>query len=281
MVLETLVSPAGAERKPWEMFFIGLIYSSVAIFLSLWIFDRDTGLISVFLVTMASLPFIFHAMLKEEKKDTFFGSERSLLKEHGKALLYMMFLFFGITAAYVIWYIFLPTDIASSLFDVQSKTITSINNNITANAFDFGFFTRIFMNNIKVLAFSVLFSLLYGAGAMFILAWNASVIATAMGAFIRDHLITSSQISIPVLLGNTKAFYLGVLRYMIHGTPEILAYFVGGLAGGILSFAIMRREFKTSNAEKIIFDSSNLILIAVGLLLLAAFLEVFVTPLLL
>jgi len=40
MVLESIIDPFKAEKKPWEMFFIGIFYSSLAVILSLWIF-RD------------------------------------------------------------------------------------------------------------------------------------------------------------------------------------------------------------------------------------------------
>jgi uncharacterized membrane protein SpoIIM required for sporulation len=57
----------------------------------------------------------------------------------------------------------------------------------------------IFINNVYVLIFSLVFSLVFGAGAIFILAWNASVIATAIGIFSQ-----SSLSNLP----------LSILRYM-------------------------------------------------------------------
>ena len=66
---------------------------------------------------------------------------------------------------------------------------------------------------------------------------------------------------------------------MTHGVPEILAYFVAGLAGGIISVAVIRHDMKSSNFRKVLLDSIDLIFIAVFLLIIAALLEVFVTPL--
>ena len=57
-------------------------------------------------------------------------------------------------------------------------------------------------NNIYVMIFTLIFSLIFGAGAIFILIWNASVIAAAIGVFTRY-----SVGEIP----------LGIARYMIHG----------------------------------------------------------------
>jgi uncharacterized membrane protein SpoIIM required for sporulation len=53
--------------------------------------------------------------------------------------------------------------------------------------------------------------LIFGAGAIFILAWNASVIAAAIGIFANSDL---------------SKLPMGVMRYMIHGIPEIGAYFI-------------------------------------------------------
>ena len=99
---------------------------------------------------------------------------------------------------------------------------------------------------------------------IFILAWNASVIAAAVGIF------TQSNLSI---------LPLGLLRFMIHGIPEIAAYFVAALAGGIISIAVIRHEIGTSRFWEVLQDSLNLIILSVIILIIAAALEVFVTPL--
>ena len=46
----------------------------------------------------------------------------------------------------------------------------------------------IFMNNMRVLLFTILFAFFYGAGAIFIFAWNASVIGFAIGNVFRNKL---------------------------------------------------------------------------------------------
>lgn len=280
MVLEDFIGPRHAEKRPWELFFLGLIYASIGIFLSLWIFDSYAGIVSIFLTTMATIPLIYHTMKFEEKKDTVYDDEKTILKEHSKAILFFMFLFLGITVAYVLWYVFLPSSTVSEFFVIQAQTINTINDKITGNIAQLSLFTKIFLNNIKVLAFSVLFSLFYGVGAMFILTWNASVIATAIGEFIRTSLGYYTRIYGAPTLGNYfNAAIVGMFKFSIHGIPEILSYFIGGLAGGIMSVAIMKKEFKGENYQKIILDVSDLILIAVGILLIAALLEVYVTPL--
>jgi uncharacterized membrane protein SpoIIM required for sporulation len=282
MVLESLINPLVAEKKPFDMFFIGLLYTSIALFLSLWIFKEYASLVMVFLVTLACVPLIYSTIKIEEKKDLVIDDEKKLLKEHGKALSFFMFLFLGITLAIALWYVFLPTALVNDLFSIQQQTIVDINSDITGNAIaEFNMLSKIFFNNIKVLVFCLLFSFVYGTGSIFILSWNATVIGVAIGNLIRSQIsLYSANVGL-VKVGNYfQVFSLGLLRYMTHGVPEILAYFVGGLAGGIISVAVIRHDFGTKKFEHILLDSTDLIILSVVLLVVAALIEVFITPIL-
>jgi uncharacterized membrane protein SpoIIM required for sporulation len=280
MVLEALQTPFSAENKPFRMFFFGMIYASVGSWLALWIFREYSSLIMVFLTTMACIPLVYNTIRLEEKKDVEELSERVLLKEHGKALSYFMWLFAGMVVAGAIWFAVLPTDTVSTLFESQLATYRSLSpttgNAIQASITQFNF---IFLNNVQVLIFCVLFSFLYGAGAIFILTWNASVIAVAIGDFIRRGLsITANLVGADRWGQYFSTITIGFLKYVIHGVPEILAYFTAGLAGGIISVAVIKHDFGTKSFEHILLDSADLILLSLLLLFVAAILEVFVTP---
>ncbi|MBS3100550.1 stage II sporulation protein M [Candidatus Woesearchaeota archaeon] len=282
MVVESLLVPFKAEKSPWKMFFLGFLYTSIGIFLALWIFKDQASLVMVFMITMAALPVFYNTMKLEESKDMLIGKESALLREHNKAISFFMYMFIGITVACALWYVILPVPTINSLFDKQVGTIQAINNNVSGNVIhSLNTFWKIFFNNFKVLAFSILFAFVYGAGAIFILAWNATVIGAAIGNFIRVNI--SSYTSSFGLLEAGNYFHvvsLGLLKYSIHGIPEIAAYFYGGLAGGILSVALIRKHFKSEKFPNIMIDFSELVLISVGFLVAAAFLEVYVTPVL-
>lgn len=282
MVLESLLNPLKAEKRPWEMFFLGFVYSSIAILLSLWIFKDQTSLVMVFLTVMACVPIVYNTMKLEESKDLVISKERALLKEHNRAIMFLMFLFFGITLSFVVWYVFLPSTTLNIVFDKQISTIQAINNQVSGNAYQqFSTFSKILFNNIKVLSFAILFAFIYGAGAIFILTWNASVIGTAIGNFIRSNLSQYAG-----LLGFEKfssyfnVVSIGLLRYILHGIPEILAYFYGGLAGGIISVAIIKKHYKDEKFSHVLFDVSELLIISISFLLIAAFIEAYITPIL-
>jgi len=285
-MLEMLVNPAKAEKRPWEMFFVGAFYATMSLILTKWIFSGDpvlskyTGILVVTFCVMFSIPFMYFAIKNEEEKDLEVVGFYNLLKEHSKALTYFMFLFFGFIVAFSFWYISFSD--GNQNFRAQIETYCMINRpaHFDQCVQDYGVKTvskttmfltaqekivNIFANNIYVLIFTLVFSLIFGAGAIFILAWNASVISAAIGIFSDSNLA-----NLP----------LGIARYMIHGVPEILAYFTGALAGGIVSIAVIKHDVHSEKFWTILQDSLNLIILSVVILFAAALIEVFITPVL-
>jgi uncharacterized membrane protein SpoIIM required for sporulation len=280
MVLENLITPFESEQSPYKAMFLGFIYATVAVFLAWMVFKSYASTTIVFLTTMAALPLVYQIITMEEEKDLEGMEESWLLKEHAKALKMFMWLFVGMTVAYMIWYSFLPADMASQLFSAQRETINAINGRATGFlGMDIARFSKIFLNNIRVVVFCVIFSFLYGAGALFILAWNASIIGAAMGNIVRSSLASAAD-----AIGFSAAGHYfqivgyALLRYALHGIPEIAAYFVAGLAGGIISIAVIKHDMGTRKFEHIILDTTDLLLISLLLTFVAGILEVWVTP---
>ncbi|MBM3232439.1 hypothetical protein FJZ21_03645 [Candidatus Pacearchaeota archaeon] len=284
-MFEMLINPAKAERKPWEMFFVGLFYASISILLFEGIFKNDPvlsqtgGILVVTFTVMFSIPFMFYMFRIEETRSSQDGSSAfQMLKDHRKAIWAFMWLFVGFVIGFSFWYILLPT---TGALEQQLGTFCNINRPNDANCQNTilsrdpntsptAFATNkerlflIFANNTYVLIFTLIFSLLFGAGVVFILAWNASVIAAAIAIFTRSDLSY-----LPVAM----------LRYFVHGLPEIGSYFVAALAGGIISFAVIRREIGTEKFWKVLQDALNLIILAIIILFLAALMEVFIPSL--
>jgi uncharacterized membrane protein SpoIIM required for sporulation len=279
MVLEALMTPFRAEARPWMVFFLGFVYATAAVFLSVWIFAEYASLVMVFLSTLAAVPLFYNTMRLEEEKDMMIDSEKTLLKEHGHAIAFFLFLFMGMVVAFTLWYIILPSGLSGSLYSVQSQTIAGLNQHVSGNFIRFGLFSKIFLNNVKVLVFCILFSFIYGMGALFILTWNASVIGVAAGNFIRTHIAEYvATLGLAKVAAYLYVVSLSFVRYFIHGIPEIMAYFIAGLAGGIISIAMMKHDLGTKNFEKIILDASDLLLLSIAVLFIAAVIEVYVTP---
>ncbi len=286
MVLESLSNPWQAERRPHMLLLWGVVYGLVGGLLADWLFPGAmASMVMVALAAIAAMPLLFNTIKYEEEKDLEIASEQKLLKEHGKAVVVLMMLFMGITIGMTLLYVVLPAEQAGKLFSDQIETYQSINParqitaQVTGQVTGGSAFELIFFNNLKVLVFCIVFSLLYGAGAMFVLSWNASVIALAMGNVIRTNFAT--------LAGNgSVGQYLHVVgiqgfgRYFIHGFFEIAAYVIAALAGGIISVAIIKKHFERRKAEHIILDTSDLLLASFVVLLFAAVIEAFITPVL-
>ena len=60
-------NPRKAERRPWEMFFVGLLYGSLSLLIVRWIFSQDpvlskySGLMIVLFAVMFTMPFMYFA----------------------------------------------------------------------------------------------------------------------------------------------------------------------------------------------------------------------------
>lgn len=265
MVFESLVNPLTAERKPYEMFFIGAVYTGIAVIISLLLFGEYASLVTIFLIVLLCSTIMYRTIQLEEQKDLTFDNERKLLREHSRALAVFTFLFLGIAVSVSVIYIFLPADTASALFSTQETTIMSITGNMTNPG---GMFWHIFLSNLRLLLISMVFAFIFGFGAIFILAWNASVMGVVIGSFTRNA-VGGSYFG---------SYSLGILRYMTHGIPEIIAYFAAGLGAGIISVAIIRHDFHSRKFRNILFDSTELIVFSVAMLFAAALIEVYVTP---
>ena len=282
-MLEAIINPKNAEKGPWKMFFIGIIYSSLSLLLAHWFFSQDAvlskflGMIVVLFCVMFSLPFMYFLIKEEEQEDEEIEGFFKVWKMHKNAVYAFMWLFLGFIIAFAFWYLVLQNP---NLFNAQIETYCMINSpgnledcvakyDFTQKVISTGAATKearflsIIENNVYVMIFTLLFSLVFGAGAIFVLAWNASVIAAAIGIFSKF-----SIVEIP----------LGVARYMIHGFPEIAAYFITALAGGIFGVGVLKNGIGGPKFARVVENVVILLFIAIIILVIAAIIEVYLTP---
>mgnify|MGYP001584509625 CR=1 FL=1 len=287
-MFEVLISPRRAEKNPFSLFFVGMLYSSLSLFLvsvlarSDAVMAKHASMLLISFTTIFSIPFIHSLIRSAEIRGVSEKKISRIFSSHSRALLSLLFLFLGFLVAFSLWYIILPDNSVVINFSSQIEKFCSINsasmqeclkeygisseflkNTLTGRVVGMGDVSAIFVNNLYVMLFTLIFSLAFGAGAIFILAWNASVIAAAIGMLAR---------------ANIADFFMPFLMYMFHGVPEIMAYLVIALAGGILSTALIRQDFKHFS-RKLVVNILLLVVIAIMLLLLAAFMEVYITPL--
>jgi len=195
------------------------------------------------------------------------------------------FFFIGISISFILWYLILPEEeydqggriikipTVEMVFSEQTKVFMYLHGNQStgkvADSIVGGYtFNKILINNIIILflCFSLTF-ILGSGGALFILSWNASVIATAIG--IETNVILSG-------IGYSFVNYVTTViqvasSLLLHGVPEITAYFLGAIAGGILAALISRRERYEWMRYRFVYVSVSkeiLILMVVAVLLI-------------
>ena len=116
---------------------------------------------------------------------------------------------------------------------------------------------HIFSNNIRILLFALLTSFIFGAGALFVITWNASIVGVFFG-----HMIF-------------EVSWLELANFFLHGIPEFLSFFLAAIAGGVLSVGLIRHHYRDPEFRTILKDCLILFAISVGVLLAAAVLEVY------
>jgi uncharacterized membrane protein SpoIIM required for sporulation len=257
MVLEKLVSVREAVKNPLSVFFLGAVVSLTSLFVSYFVFPQSVGIFTSFMVTLSVAPFMYNlSKFAEARGEEVLKSrgEANILARHRDIIAVFVSFFTGMAVTFTFCYLFLPDHLGEKFFKDQLTTIQQIRGRAASP----DTFQTIVVNNIGVLVLAFVFSFLYGTGAIFILAWNASVLGTVIG-------MTAKSI------GGFKALPLAVLVYFPHGSLEMLAYFIGAIAGGIASAAVTRR--KTELLPVVLKDSFRLLVVAIALLLVAGFIE--------
>jgi stage II sporulation protein M len=219
----------------------------------------------IFLTTISCLYVVQGAIRMEERKEKNYNTETWMLGQHRPLVMMVLALFLGFVVSFTLWSFFLPETIGAQVFQLQQGSLEQIRS-ITGNAISASSsFIQILKNNLNVVLVSLVFALFFGAGAIYILVWNASIIGYVIGAASQE---TFGLGAIPAV----------AVKYMLHGIPEMLAYILAAIAGGIMYFSLLRGDLtKENRTRRLIIDFLTLLLIAILLLLLAAAIEVFIS----
>jgi hypothetical protein len=257
---------------------------------SYYTFPKSASILSLAFVTIGLMPIIhrlFYEIETEECEEK--GWSIAFLARHFDVVEILAWFFVGLVISYCMWYVVLPPEHPAycgtgvfniecslpernAIFAEQEKTWNTITGWSTGMVTGpqsclgtgrelFACSEFIFSNNAVVLVLAILFSFMYSAGAIFLLSWNASVIATFIGKEITDTSLAS---------GLARA-----IGYLPHGIPEVLGYFVGAIAGAIISVMLIKHKHRTHEFSHIMKDAVFLLIIAFALLFIAAFIEAY------
>ena len=266
MVLESLIGEKNIRNHPVFIFFLAMLICAGSLFFAQLLFPLHASVLSIAFITIGLVPLVYNVLSHEEDDETLCknSSCTTFFARHFNLIMLYVWIFLGIIVAFAFYYSILPPLERASLFEEQISSFCGIAGSssctdgvpmsITGRASAFGMNACmsnnstvetctlfIFENNAGVLLFTIVLSLLYGVGAIFILAWNASI----LGVFFGETL----------LVGDFTKF-LGMFQSMVigHGAPELFGYIFGALAGAVLSSMFAKKEFFTHSSSLIIKD---------------------------
>jgi uncharacterized membrane protein SpoIIM required for sporulation len=232
-MLESLLSLKELYKRPYIMLPWAFIMASIGTLVAIQVafpvqvssacFDT-TGLFAVLFTVIPSVYFITLMIKRDELIGESLAREHrkdDMWARHGREILILVFFFLGLTLAFAFW----SFTLHDTAFDIQLQKIGQIRGTGAVTGAELSQFNRILFNNLNVMVFSFIFSLIFGAGAVFIIVWNASILGVFVGARLSQY-----AWDIP--------YHTGV--FLPHGIPEIVGYLFAGLAGGIMSAAVIR-----------------------------------------
>lgn len=313
MVLETLLPSRVAREKPHYMLIMAFLFAIVGMWLAYFIFPNSASILTLAFIVIAAEPVIRRTLMAEEDEEAQTpGNAATFLERHFDLIKIYSWFFLGLILAYMTWYIILPGTspercltggvcgefpTRDSVFAEQERQLTSIGqlrenvgtgNVITPTAAamsgqasgppggngDFWGITQfLFSNNATVLLLAILFSFLFGEGALFLISWNASIIGTVMGKIAAQSLASAPVHDITsIIFALGSGVYHGI-GFIPHGIPEIASYYIGAIAGGIISASMSKQEYRTHEFSTIAKDAAALIITAIILLFVAAMIE--------
>jgi stage II sporulation protein M len=163
--------------------------------------------------------------------------------------LFFLFVFVGGVIAYA----------DSSLAEKFLKTVLrELIGKINPNASSFVLFVEIFLNNVGVATMAYALGVLFGIVPAIIVAFNGLMLGVFITYFVRSGVIS------------LRKAILGILP---HGIVEIPAILLAATSGVLLYEALLRNR-----GDKMAIESLKLYALSLAMLLVAAFIEAFITP---
>lgn len=264
MVFERLYSAEFLHDRPYFGFLLGIGYTILGLFIAIMIFPNDPALIAVGITSLLLMPSLAQLSDSQEidpRKVPTFLSYLKISVPHIKVYAYI---FFGILFTFAGFSIMLPKLAAGHLFKMQLGILTG-----QAINFSWPLFWDLFTWNMQVLGLCFFLSLIAGNGAIFFIAWNASVWGTIFGNLAKTAAILST--ANPLIL-----FILVILSVFPHTFLEGLSYIISTLAGTTMSDGIVKEDFRSKRMWTIFKYNALLLLVGIGVLFIGMAVETYV-----
>lgn len=271
MVFESLFSTEFIEHKKRYAFLLGFIAPIFGMFFAFILFRNFFSFAAVIFTSVLIIPSISKLLTHEEKIEirekkfhipTFFKDHKDIFEVY-------LFVFLGMFLCFFIFSFFLSDIIISTLQD--SEILFSSPVALQFSSLEPGDFLYFFSKNLIVLLVCFVMSIFYGTGAIIIITWNAFIWSSyfAITALDTPASVNQSPILTPFLI---------IIFVLPHMITEVSSYFLGGIAGGVLSKSITHEKMLSKRFNHILTDALIILIVAIILLVVASYVEVTLTP---
>lgn len=271
MVFEQLVKARWIEQRPLYAFLFGAFYTLLGVISAYAIFpEENVGMMSLGFISILLIPTLNQLLSIEESEDVRENklSLKLLFKDHFDIIEIYAYIFLGILLTFAALAILLPDLTINQLFSSQLRPRFG---DVGQAVYGLKTFWSILSNNFVVMLIALVLSLVYGAGSIMFLTWNASVWGVIFGTIARQAAVVVHQHPI---------VYFGILFVKVfpHMIVEAGAYFFAVIAGGVISKAIIKEKDNARRFNHVFTDGLMFFGMAILLLIIGAWLETYVFP---
>ncbi|MDD3178323.1 MAG: hypothetical protein PHR26_02280 [Candidatus ainarchaeum sp.] len=269
MVLELITNFSRLRHRPFLMFFEAFFITIISVIFSTLLFPKEFCSIGILaFITIGILP-LFNKLYSYDSY--IYSFNRSFFKRHEKIIKLLFYFFLGVFLALVLIFFISSPQIKEKMFYTQITEVSEISEIRAQITGDFNFnsvssfqkaFIEISKNNLGVMFTAISLSFFYGAGGLFLIVWNASILSFVV---IQDILLSFASVSQTGILYFLKGIFysfINFLGYLPHGIFKFLAYFFASVAGAIFARDLFKGIFSTEFAGIALKDFLLMIIIA-------------------
>ena len=271
MVLEQFLESEKIKNHLLYVSGLGFFYVFFSFFVAKLFFGASVSVAMLFTCTLLLVPSLNYILNIEEKIESKVGVKH-FFRNHKDIIDIYLVLFIGIFFGYLILGAFFA-DLGND-FSYQVNFLEREEGLNKELIDDFAIkeynptmqnFYSLISWGLAVILICFLLSIFYGSGAIFLITLNASIFSTFI-------------VYILQYVGRSIGMVFSVLGlFLIHMIPEIAGFMMAAIAGGVVSRAITREKFGSEGFKNVMKDAVILLLIGIGLIIISAFLEIFVT----
>ncbi len=264
MVLEQFLESPYVKRHAFFVLFLSMIYVFIAYGAAYLFFEESMSLAAVFTLTILLIPSLQHIISLEEQIERKNGL-RHFFRNHATIFKVYFAAFLGILIGFVmIGALFDSADIYAYQIDFLTGQSSIGAGAIAKFASDsyvpsFRDVIGLFSQNLSVMLIAFALSIFYGAGAVFLVVFNASLFSAFLLSFMNSTSKAVASVS------------------FIHFIPEISGFLLAAIAGAILSAAIINESFSSPYFKNVMKNTCIMLVFSIALVFIGVLLEIYVS----